>query len=132
MTTDWVGFGWSFPDTQFYDAMADGWSRDSFKISMDVTFEMVGVEAGLPPAIHRPQLTVFPNPVTGGYVSVTCGLPAAGTARLSVLDAAGRSILTRPVGSSATLDLRGLAPGAYHIRLEAGGQSVTQRLVVQH
>ncbi|MGY3089209.1 hypothetical protein ACVWYF_002249 [Hymenobacter sp. UYAg731] len=58
---------------------------------------------------------------------------ATATATLTVLDALGRPVptLIMPTNSKAALDLTGLAPGLYAVRVQAGGISVTRRLVVE-
>ena len=75
---------------------------------------------------------VFPNPA---QARATVQLPAGPfPATLTLLDALGRAVRTQTVdagASSATLDLAGLAPGLYAVRVQAGAATATQRLVVE-
>ncbi|GAB3874342.1 hypothetical protein GCM10028824_27440 [Hymenobacter segetis] len=78
-------------------------------------------------------LRVAPNPAHG---TATVQLPAglgAGTATLSVLDALGRAVCPAivPTTALAVLDLAGLAPGLYAVRVQAGGHTATHRLMVE-
>ena len=68
-------------------------------------------------------VTVFPNPAKE-VVTVQLRLPA-GAVFLQFIDASGRTVKTLPLQSSgavlsATIDISGLARGAYYIR--AGGE----------
>lgn len=77
-------------------------------------------------------VNVFPNPAHG---RTTVQLPAiAGTATLTLLDALGRPLRIHKVAaanSKTDLDLTGLAPGLYAVRVAAGSSSATRRLVVE-
>ncbi|MBF9219580.1 T9SS type A sorting domain-containing protein [Hymenobacter ruricola] len=81
-------------------------------------------------ALRPESLSIFPNPAHG---RATVQLPAvAGTATLTILDALGRAVRTQTAtGSQTELNLRGLAPGLYAVRVATGGTSATQRLVVE-
>ncbi|UOQ98875.1 T9SS type A sorting domain-containing protein [Hymenobacter sp. 5317J-9] len=74
---------------------------------------------------------LFPDPAHG---RATVQLPAAtGTATLTILDALGRTLRTQtvPANSKADLDLTGLAPGLYALRIAAGADTATRRLMVE-
>jgi hypothetical protein len=73
---------------------------------------------------------LYPNP---GHGSTVLQLPRLlGKGTLTVLDAMGRTLLTQPVaGPVAELNLRGLAPGLYQVRVQAGGQQLKHNLVVE-
>jgi hypothetical protein len=73
---------------------------------------------------------LFPNPA---HHAATVLLPAGlGPAQLALRNALGQLVRTLAMpGQSATLDLRGLAPGVYALQLAAGGHRVTRRLVVE-
>ncbi|MEM9996172.1 MAG: endonuclease/exonuclease/phosphatase family protein [Bacteroidota bacterium] len=76
----------------------------------------------------------FPNPFTAA-ASVRFALPSAVPVDLAVFDALGRRVATlasgpRPAGPhTVTLDGGALPPGLYLVRLTAGDQSATRRLV---
>ena len=96
--------------------------------------ENEGVMAGMA-AITEYRVSVAPNPLAGGFATVRYSLPRAGTARVSVLDVAGRVVLERNVAGrsgSMSLDLRSLKAGVYLVRVTADGFSDGQKLVVQH
>ena len=81
-------------------------------------------------------LMVYPNPA---HRTATIRLPSlagAAEARLSLLDAMGRTVRTQVVpqpapGQRADLDLTGLPTGVYVVRLLAGNRTDTRRLVVE-
>lgn len=78
---------------------------------------------------------VRPNPARG-LTDVRFSLPEAGPARIVVFDALGRQVATLFDGSLSAgdhetrLDAAALAPGVYVLRLEAGRESRTARVVV--
>jgi hypothetical protein len=101
-------------------------TMDTFVIDL-----IIGIDA--PNA--GPQLTLYPNPGTG-QVTVVAGLPASGTINLSVADLRGRIIYQQETevfdnSWKTQLDLRGLSPGVYMLRLESNGQSLVRRYVKQ-
>ncbi|MDQ2771199.1 MAG: T9SS type A sorting domain-containing protein [Bacteroidota bacterium] len=74
-----------------------------------------------------------PNPA---HALASVQLPpvsGATTATLTLLDALGRTVHTRPAtpGTRTDFDLSGLAPGLYALRATAGAATATQRLVVE-
>jgi hypothetical protein len=77
------------------------------------------------------SLRVIPNPAHG---TATVQLPAIpGAATVTLLDALGRAVRTLAAasGTLVALDLTGLAPGLYVVRVQAAGRVATQRLVVE-
>ncbi|MBD2723478.1 T9SS type A sorting domain-containing protein [Hymenobacter sp. BT189] len=76
----------------------------------------------------------YPNPATDA-VTISADLATGGRVRLDLLDALGRTVrqqtLTAPAGAlRQALDLRGLAPGLYVLRLTPpSGPASTQQLV---
>ena len=80
---------------------------------------------------------VRPNPSRGTGLHVTFALPTGGTARLELLDAGGRRVVSREVGSLGpgrhTVDLaewHRIAPGLYWIRLSQGANRREARVAV--
>ena len=76
-------------------------------------------------------VSIFPNPAHG---RATVQLPSgAGPATLTILDALGRTLRTQTTTTqtNAELDLTGLAPGLYAVRVAAAGSTATRRLVVE-
>ena len=76
-------------------------------------------------------LTVFPNPTHNGQATL---LVPTGTAagQVQVLDALGRLVRQQPLGAagSTTLQLAGLPAGVYVVRVQAGGEQATRRLIL--
>ncbi|RZK24361.1 MAG: T9SS type A sorting domain-containing protein [Hymenobacter sp.] len=62
-------------------------------------------------------LTLYPNPARQ---SATIGLALAAPASAQVLDALGRLASTQALPAGGQLDLRGLAPGPYVVRVQQG------------
>ncbi|MFO7651805.1 MAG: T9SS type A sorting domain-containing protein [bacterium] len=83
----------------------------------------------------RMQKAEWRMQMTGNPTSGAVGLRfAAGARRVAVVDAAGRIVLERAVGSDDTraeLDLAPMSRGVYIIRLDRAGESET-RAVVRH
>ena len=81
------------------------------------------------------SLAAGPNPARGA-VALTFALPAAAAATAEVLDALGRSVLRADLGAQAAgagaarLDVSGLAPGVYVVRLAAGPARASTRISV--
>jgi len=86
-----------------------------------------------------PALSISPNPVTDGFVTLRVpGLqcPRVPGSSIRVFDAAGRCVLSRSsvVGDwslGVPLDLRRLSGGVYLVRLDADSFTQTQKFVVQ-
>ncbi|TGE20767.1 T9SS type A sorting domain-containing protein [Hymenobacter aquaticus] len=80
-----------------------------------------------------PQLSVYPNPSTGEVTVVTDG--TGENAALEVYDSFGRQIQRipqLPAGKrEQKVNLSGLAPGIYIIRLQLRGNSLSQKVVLQ-
>lgn len=76
-----------------------------------------------------------PNPARG-QAALAFSLPEAGLARLSMVDRLGRAVAVLAESEqaagrhAAAFDVSGLAPGVYVIRLGAGAQTATRRVVV--
>ena len=90
----------------------------------DVALATTGAKA-------QANLSLTPNPA---YGSVTVHLPAAPSpAALALLDGLGRVVrtATAPAGQDYPLELAGLAPGIYTVRVRAGEALATQKLVVE-
>ncbi|RZK20352.1 MAG: T9SS type A sorting domain-containing protein [Hymenobacter sp.] len=76
-------------------------------------------------------LSIYPNPA---QATATVQVPAAGSlATLTLLDGLGRVVRTASVqaGTTYPLDLAGLAPGVYALRVQVGEKQATRQLVVE-
>jgi hypothetical protein len=94
------------------------------------------VATGEPPQAAAPVLRVYPSPAQNAATAAFV-LPAAGEASVEVLDALGRRVATHALGRRAAgagevvLDVGGLAPGRYVVRLVGvGGVRLVAPLVV--
>ncbi|UOQ97777.1 T9SS type A sorting domain-containing protein [Hymenobacter sp. 5317J-9] len=79
------------------------------------------------------RFTLSPNPARTTATVQLQATPGAATATLTLLDALGRAVRTQQAtpGARAELDLRGLTPGHYALRVSAGTEAGTRRLVVE-
>lgn len=84
---------------------------------------------------RRPALDLYPNPTTETVQLRLPGLTTARPATLAVLDMLGRPVRQRTAALSATtavsLDLRGLPPGLYAVRVTCAEGEYTGRVVVK-
>jgi hypothetical protein len=89
--------------------------------------------AGLPEALELAPAA--PNPFAA-HTTLAYALPADGPARIAVYDLLGRQVAVlvdgvQPAGRyTAVLDADGLASGVYFVRLEAGNETQTQKVLV--
>ena len=81
---------------------------------------------------------VAPNPVGAAGAVVEFTLPAGGSVALTLADVLGRPVAWpvppgyRAAGAHrAALHTRGLTPGVYVLRLDANGQRLTQRVIIE-
>jgi len=82
------------------------------------------------------SIIAYPNPAHRAVSLTLPAVPGAGKAQVTLLNAVGQQVRSSSValGSSTTraeLDLTGVAPGLYTVRVLAGGQAASQRLVVE-
>ena len=93
-----------------------------------------GVAEFTPAVPVRPGMRLAPNPARN-WTNLQHSLSGAVPATISLLGVDGRVIRTQQfvgqTGVPARLDLTGLAPGIYVVRLASGGRSATQKLVVE-
>ncbi|GIV57184.1 MAG: hypothetical protein KatS3mg042_0097 [Rhodothermaceae bacterium] len=92
-------------------------------------FRLVGATSteDAPPA---PAITVYPNPATT-YVHVVA--PAAPRQVLSLYNVLGQRVRHLTLaGPETRLDLDGLPPGVYLLRLERDGRPATRHILVKH
>jgi hypothetical protein len=87
-------------------------------------------------ALGSGLLEVFPNPAHRATSLVLPAVAGATQARVVLLNTIGQQvrILTVPLSGAetrASLDLSGVAPGLYTLRVAAGNQTATQRLTVE-
>ncbi len=94
-----------------------------------------GVQSGVMPQLSR-VMHLSPNPLKAGFATLHLNprLLESSIPVVSIFDASGR-LVRRSVFSAqrsvVTLDLRGLPAGVYAVRLTAGGQTTTHKLVLR-
>jgi hypothetical protein len=91
------------------------------------------VTLAIAPAAEGPAFLLSPNPAHGRATVQLPSVPGAGPATLTVIDALGHALSTQTAATNAPaeLDLTGIAPGLYAVRVVVGGNSATQKLVVE-
>jgi hypothetical protein len=100
-------------------------------------FYMTGMEEGHPVTEKPAALVARPSPARDHAV-MEYNLPRAGTARVSVLDIAGREVAVLAHGMltagthSAAWDCANVPAGVYLVRIETGTGTQTGRIVVSH
>lgn len=106
----------------------------AFYTSFAATLGSAEALATAPAVSSAPTPAAYPNPAHG---RTTVLLPATReVATLTLLDALGRVVRTRLAAAAAPaatteLDLTGLAPGVYALRVAAGGHTTTSHLAVE-
>jgi hypothetical protein len=73
-------------------------------------------------------VNVFPNP-TNGVLNIT--LPSAEPHSVEVFDLMGRNASTSVINGNGTIDMTGMVPGVYMVRVSNGEAFTVQRVVVQ-
>jgi len=92
------------------------WTDDMAHVKLDVQFD-------------GPAFSVFPNPATD-WIDVRFELTESGNAAFDVLDAAGRLVMSQPLGvllggkQQAGMSTADLVPGTYQVRLTVDGRSI--------
>jgi hypothetical protein len=88
-------------------------------------------------ALGNGLVSLFPNPAHHAAEVVLPALARTAQAQLTLLNAVGQQVLTKTVSLASgsetrtQLDLTGVAPGLYTLRVAAGGQSASQRLAIE-
>lgn len=99
-------------------------TRSAVSASEKFRFGITGGTALASKGARKGPTTFYPNPVS---TSLTYGVPAAVRAhRLTVLDTAGRVVLTKnhtSTGEQNTVDVSGLSSGTYRVRIAGAGYS---------
>lgn len=88
------------------------------------------------PALGAGSVEVFPNPAQRAFTLRLPAMAAERTAQLTLLNSLGQSVQTRSLdlaaaGAQTQVDVSGLAPGLYTLRVQAGSQMASQQVAVQ-
>ena len=90
-----------------------------------------------PVAALQSGIELFPNPAKAGHVTVQYTLPRAEQLTATLLDVSGRAVRSSQFrvpgskGGSFTLDASGLNPGVYILKLKAGSDNLTRKVVIE-
>lgn len=96
--------------------------------------------AGTPLATNSPalsaRLSLYPNPARTRATIQLPAVPGTTQATLTLRDALGRAVRTQHLplpttGTTTEVSLRGLAPGLYHLQVQAGPHHATRQLAVE-
>jgi hypothetical protein len=89
-------------------------------------------ESGHGSVTRRPELAFAPNPTSGRCLMARCAIPAGKVGKLAVRDVLGRTVKSMALVTSGItrLDLRSFAPGIYIAALDAGGSSVSRKVII--
>lgn len=115
-----------------YRAVLQRLSADMIPVLEDVSVSFSPNDIGVVPYMYC-LYPPAPNP-TGGPVTLRFDLPLAGHARLTVYDMSGRVVAvpydTESVPGEYSVEVTGLRPGVYLVRIESDPWSATEKLVV--
>jgi len=124
-------------DQQTFDAQDEGWywvtvTDENGCSATDSTF--IREVVGLFTEENNRGLSVYPNP-SSGQCKVVFEDPALYSGNLTILNILGNMVYSRKITSghvsSMELDLSGLEPGVYFIRLMRPGGSSSVRFIIQ-
>ena len=106
-------------------------SGDNVMPSSTFSLSESGAPTALGETLSPVNLSVFPNPVTQGRVTLQGAWLAAENPSLDVLDASGRMVLQLPsVPESGTIALPSSASGALFLRFQTPDRVHTERILV--
>ncbi len=115
-----------------HDIEEESWGLDNVRVTDNGP---VGVPDGLPAGLALEP--VRPNPLAGSPLTIGFALPAAAPAQLELVDAAGRRVAGREVGSlgagrhAVRLGDGGrIGRGVYLVRLTQGGRTLVRKVAV--
>lgn len=90
------------------------WKISSFTLSSD--------------QFHKPEFSVFPNPVENGVIKIQSNFSGLKTIKVSDLN--GRTVLSTQLGSDV-LDVSFMDRGFYFLNIEINGASTTKKIMIK-
>ena len=129
--------GASFDDTLSVSELAAGnysfTLTDANGCSIDVSLMIDNINSSSEPHILQ-AFSLFPNPAKD-FAMVDIQLQHAALTQVSLLDLTGRTLQSWPPSEtdrqSLRIDLDGLAPGVYAVKLEVNGDTVVRKLILE-
>ncbi len=101
---------------------ATRWTLDNVKL--------IGTETMSTPAPKPMEVSIYPNPIS--YGDVTIQFVEQKNATITIYNLTGKVVRkTHQKGLQTQLSTDQMAPGVYMIRLESGNQSVVKKLIIQ-
>ena len=97
------------------------------------TAQECGVLRANEPPTWAASVQVTPNPSTG-WIQVSAAFGGAREGSVDILNVLGQTVLQRKFKAdtiSENIDLQGVAPGVYFVRVSSGGQQSSRKVVVQ-
>jgi hypothetical protein len=114
--------------TRYYVAVSGYGSSDT---GGQFTIAATGLVLGAKPQTNSTALTVFPNPSTTGQFTLQVARPL-GTGTVELLNALGQVVQRQPLAAGEqTVRTTGLAAGLYTLRVQAGAEVLTRKVVLQ-
>jgi len=108
----------------FLSFEGQGTGKLTFKYK-EITDDIVSVED-----FNKTSFSVYPNPTVDKNVTISHNIDAKGT--VSVYTLTGAQVSTGELSAgSQNLNLSSLSAGIYIVKIEAGNQTATQKLIVQ-
>jgi hypothetical protein len=88
------------------------------------------------PTLDASQVSLYPNPAQARFTVLLPPVAGQKEVKATLLNSLGQVVSTRAIaltaaGATSEFDVQGLAPGIYALRLQAGAQLLTQRVVVE-
>lgn len=136
---DGTAASWNYQDSWAYKdtpgaVWPTGWiyggvdCTDGSTTTFDSTCVYPFVQALSNPDFNATELSVYPNPVNSGMVTITSQLEGSKT--IEMYDVMGRNVLST-VTNSSTLDISNLKSGMYLMKITIADRSTTKRLIVE-
>jgi hypothetical protein len=136
--TDGSGESWEYLDSWAYKttsgaAWPTGWSYGGVECTngsttiFDSSCVYPFLESLSTKAFSKAELSIYPNPVNNGLVTIKS--PLAGVKNIALFDAIGRNVLKTELTSEA-LDVSELGAGLYLLKVTIGDRSATHKLII--
>jgi hypothetical protein len=136
--TDGTGESWEYTDSWAYKttsgaAWPTDWSyggvdcTDGSTTIFDSSCVYPFLESLSTKAFSKAELSIYPNPVNNGLVTIKSLL--AGVKNIALFDAIGRNVLKTELTAEA-LDVSELGAGLYLLKVTIGDRSATHKLII--
>ncbi|GAA3936717.1 hypothetical protein GCM10022406_21160 [Hymenobacter algoricola] len=115
---------------QYYVAVSGNGSNDAtgpFRISLSP------IPLSSRPQLNAAALSVFPNPSAGGQFTLRLAQTLGGSGTAELVNTLGQTVLRQPLTSTLEqqVSTRGLAAGLYTLRVQAGPEIMTRKVVLE-